>query len=119
MGQPHTDSYRMPWLRRRCAVGAPKRARDIDCCQPIESLLLVQLAPEISELPAPVQRFDKATRFAPVLFDDDVQLQKDARAQQRLDLLARGSADCFELRAALADQNCFLPGAFAVDGRGD
>ena len=35
MDRPHADPYRLLWLRRRCAVRAPKRARDIDCCHPL------------------------------------------------------------------------------------
>ena len=71
------------------------------------------------QLIPPIQRLDKRLRLAPVGLDDHVQLQIHACAEQRLDLPPRARADLLQLRAALADQNRFLPVALAVDGGGD
>ena len=74
---------------------------------------------ELLQLIPPVQRLDERPRLAPAGLDNDMQLQIDARAQQRLDLLARAGADLLQLRSALADQNGLLPVALAVDGGGN
>ena len=49
----------------------------------------------------------------------DVQLEIDARAQQRLDLAPRAGADVAQLGPAFADQDRLLAVALAVDGGGD
>ena len=47
------------------------------------------------QLPAPVERVNEDAGFAPVLADEDMQLEIDAGAQEFFDRLARSRADFF------------------------
>src|SRR6516162_7503061 len=55
----------------------------------------------------------------PVSLHADVQLEEDARTEQRLDVDSRRLADGFDARAAAADQDRLLRLARDVHGRAD
>src|ERR1035437_4507800 len=67
----------------------------------------------------PVERLDKALGLAPARLDDDVQLQINACADERLNMPPGAGADLLELGAALADQDRLLAVALAINRRRD
>src|ERR1035437_8511385 len=82
-------------------------------------LFALLLRSDLFQLTPPVQFLHKATARSPLLLDLDEQLQKDPRAQQALDLLARRGPDLLEHRTLFADEDRLLPGALAIDRCGD
>ena len=80
-------------------------------------ILLTRSLVKLLQLPAPVQFFDEATRFAPVRPDLDVKLEIDFGSDHAFDLEARRGADPFEHLSFLADQNSLLAFALAIDCR--
>ena len=62
---------------------------------------------------------EHAFTVAPILLDLDPEIEEDARAEQRFDVLAREGADFLEHRALGTDDDALLRVALDVDGRAD
>src|SRR5579875_1934126 len=118
MNATATSAARQSRWGWNAAICTARCARWASACA-IELLFFVLALPQIFQLPAPIQRLHKPAPLAPVLFHDHMQFKKDPRAQQGFNLLARVRSDALQLAAALADQDCLLPGALAVNGRGN
>src|SRR5205814_5907323 len=71
------------------------------------------------KLVAPVERFDERLGFAPAGLDDNAELEVNARAEKRFNLNAGAGSDLLEFGAALANQDCLLAIAFAINGSRD